>query len=89
MSFSTIHAAEKESSTSPARQLRTITPSDSVDLPGGVRGIYAAVAGDIAIVAIDDSSPVVVTVAANSIFPVQAKRVCATGTTATGLVALI
>lgn len=66
-----------------------ITPSDSVDLPSVTRGVY--VGGDGNVVAVSEAG-VAVTFAnasAGAILPIRARRINATGTTATGLVALI
>lgn len=69
----------------PTRQL-AITPSDATDLVEPML-IYVGVAGNVALVDKDD---VVITYAASAgaILPVLAKRINATGTTATGLVGL-
>jgi hypothetical protein len=73
----------------PATQLRAVTPSDTVDLVDGpCRGIHISVAGAVAVIAKDDSSAVTVANVPNGIWPVMVKRVLATGTTATGIVAL-
>lgn len=75
---------------SSATNLIAITPSDSVDLPTGVRGIYVGVAGNVAIQAVNDTLPqTFVGVAAGSILPVRAQRVFSTGTTATTMLGMI
>ena len=72
----------------PARALRAVTPSDASDLPDGVsRSIYVGGAGNVAVVdalgnAVDLAS------AANQYHPIQVARVRATGTTASGILAL-
>lgn len=73
--------------TAPARAWRTITPSDSVNLPAGVRSLYINSDGDVAVVGFDDHVEVFGALA-GQIIPVQAKRVNATGTTATSIIAL-
>jgi hypothetical protein len=67
-----------------------ITPSDTVNLPGGVtEGIWIGGAGNIAVVMQNNVMPVVLTaVPAGAWLPLAAKRINATGTTATALVAL-
>lgn len=62
-----------------------VTPSDTEDLPGGtaLRGLYVTATGN---VVFHDGSGVTNTltaVAANTHIDIQAKRVLATGTTAT------
>lgn len=66
-----------------------ITPSDSVDLPSVTRGVY--VGGDGNVVAVSEAGVAVTfeNVSAGAILPIRARRINATGTTATGLVALI
>lgn len=73
-----------------ARKLASVTPSDTVNLPGGVcRALYIGGAGDIAILAEDDSSAVTLSgVVAGQVVPVRAKRVNSTNTTATLIVAM-
>lgn len=72
-------------------QGESVTPSDSVDLPSGMcQGLAATTAGNIAI-QLDDDSTAVVTIAGTALlepYLVQASRVLATGTTATGIYAL-
>lgn len=81
----------------PAQKLRAVTASDSTDLrltdaDGKVsecRGLYVGGAGNIAILAPGDASPVTLSgVPAGTFLPVSARRVYSTGTTATGIVAL-
>lgn len=76
--------------TVPAERAISITPNDSADLSEPVRAIFTGSGGDIALIAIGDTSSVVfVGVAAGIILPVSASRVLATGTAATGLVGLV
>lgn len=77
--------------TASAVALRAITPDDNNDLPapGPCRGIYVGTAGDLVVIARDDSAAVTLTaVPAGSIVPVMAVRVKSTGTTAGAMVAL-
>jgi hypothetical protein len=73
----------------PAAECLAIAPNDIVPLlQGPCRGIYVGGAGA---VKVDDCSdnPVVLTgVTAGSILPIRAKKVYATGTAATNLIAL-
>lgn len=69
-------------------QFRAISPSDTVDLPDGVRGVYVGGPGNIAIVGLDGAVVTFTGVLVGSILPVQARRINVTNTTATNLVAL-
>lgn len=73
----------------PSGSFSAITPSDSVDLPSVTRGVY--VGGDGNVVAVSEAGVAVTfaNVSAGAILPIRARRINATGTTATGLVALI
>lgn len=64
-----------------------ITPSDSVDIAERHRAIYVGVAGNVQVV---NGAGIVVTfaAAAGAVLPIQARRINATSTTATGLVGL-
>ncbi len=75
--------------TGPARKLRVVTPHDTNELEYATNGILAKVAGDLSIVAVDDTDPVTVPIAAGQVLPIRAKIIRATGTSATGIVALI
>lgn len=68
---------------------RPITPSDTVDLPNVSHSLWVGGAGDVAAVMQNNVMPVVIAaVPAGSWLPLAAKRINATGTTATGLIAL-
>ena len=75
---------------SPGQELFAVTPSDSVDIVSGgfVRALYVGVTGNIAIVAVGQSSPVTLSNVPVGILPIAASRVYATGTTATSIVGL-
>ena len=78
-----------DSITAPSNTYRAITPSDSTDFVEGIcRGVYVGGAGDI--VAIDESGTAVTFVGtlAGTILPIKARRVNATNTTASDLIAL-
>lgn len=67
-----------------------ITPSDSADLAKAIRGIYVGVAGNLSVILEDDSAQVtLIGVVAGSIYPLRAKRVLSTSTTATNLIGLV
>jgi hypothetical protein len=83
----------------PANNLRAVTPNDGADLPTvsvvgnpgaprSCRGLWVSSAGVVNVLAYGDTSPVALTVTAGTLIPVFAKRVYATSTTATGIVAL-
>jgi hypothetical protein len=83
------NAANSNTVNSPVTGMDAVTPSDTIDLPGGTcRAIWAGVAGNVAIIAADDSAAVTLKgVPAGQWTPVQAKRVMSTNTTATDIVA--
>lgn len=68
----------------PARKLLAITAADA-DLANTPKAIYAAGAGTLVVTAVDDTTPVTITVLAGAIIPVRAKRIAA-ASTATGIV---
>lgn len=66
---------------------KAITPSDTVDITGGIlRGFYVGVSGDVAVIMADGSTVTWPALAAGVPHPIQVKRILATGTTATGIV---
>lgn len=68
--------------------LRAVTPNDSTNLPDGAcRGLGCLVAGTASVIAADDSDPQTIYLSPGTVHPVRAKRVRATGTAATGIVA--
>lgn len=71
----------------PARKLVAVTPSD--DTIVGCRAIYVGVAGNLSIIAADDTAAVTVSnVPAGTVLPIQAKKIMA-ATTASGIVAFL
>lgn len=73
----------------PARALRAVTPNDSTDLEGYVRALWVGGAGNVSVIAAEDTDPVTISgVPAGTILPIRAKRVRSTSTTATNIVAL-
>ncbi len=80
-------SGNKQTSESTSSFFRAITPSDGADLAAETRAIWVGTTG--AVVARDEFG-VDTTFAAKggSWIPIRTKRVLATGTTATGLVAL-
>lgn len=74
---------------SSAAGLYAVTPNDVNVLTPLPRALYVGVAGNVAVVAEDNTASVVfVAVAAGQILPVRAKRVLSTGTTASSIVAM-
>lgn len=74
---------------SPALGAFPVTPNDSTDLATTARALYVGGAGNVSIDDLSGRTAVVFTaVPAGMILPVRAKRVRATGTTATNIVAL-
>lgn len=71
----------------PAIDAKAVTTSDTVDLPNGYcRSLWVGVLGDVAV--ITQQGTVVTFVGVQGILPVICKRVMATGTTGTSIVAL-
>ena len=73
----------------PGLSFAAVTPSDTVDLPVTARGLFVGTAGNVAVIGAGDSLPVTFKNVANgTVLPLCVKRVLATGTTATDIVAL-
>lgn len=73
----------------PATRLLAVVPNDGADLAFTVRALWIGGAGNLRVTAADDSGDVVLTgVPAGTLLPIAVKRVWATNTTATGIVAL-
>jgi hypothetical protein len=73
----------------PATHGVAVTPDDTVALAVPARRIYVGGAGNLTVMLRDDQAPVTLTnCLAGTVYEVWAKRVMATGTTATNLVAL-
>ncbi len=72
---------------SPATRIASVTPDDGVDLPVSSRALNVAGAGSVRLTTISGDTDTV-HIAAGITFPVRARRIWATGTTATGIVAL-
>jgi hypothetical protein len=65
-----------------------VTPNDSTDLTVIPRGLWIGVGGDVCLLAMGDTSEVTLkNVPTGSYLPVRAKRVKATNTTATNIIA--
>lgn len=71
----------------PSRSVSRVTPDDGSDLPNVPRMLHIGVAGNISFIAAEDTEVITQPVPAG-IFPVMVKRVLATGTTATSIMAI-
>jgi hypothetical protein len=77
------------SNSGPSENAFAVTTSDTVALTHGkCRALYIGVTGNITLATNDDDSDVVFTNVPVGVLPIGAKYVRATGTTATGIVAL-
>jgi len=77
-------------SSSPAKKGVAVTPSDSVNLPGGTcRALWVGNGGDVSLMFAGPDAVAVVhkNVASGSVLPAEACRVMSTGTSATDIVA--
>lgn len=75
--------------TAPGDKLAAVTPHDTNDLTNGVcKALWIGVAGDVKVLAADDSDGVVLKAAPVGLLPICARRVYSTGTTATNIVAI-
>ena len=72
----------------PATGAKRVVPSDSANLSKDCRALYVGVTGDITVMTTDSSIEIFLNVPVG-ILPVQCRRVYATGTTATAIVALL
>jgi hypothetical protein len=72
----------------PFNQWPSITPSDTVDLPKVTHAIWVGGTGDVAAVNQSGIVQVITAVPAGSWLPLAVKRINATGTTATAILAL-
>jgi hypothetical protein len=73
----------------PASLCRNIEPSDSIPLPEMSRAIFIGGAGTLRLVDASGNTVTFEGLVGGSILPVRAQMVLGTGTTATGLVAML
>jgi hypothetical protein len=73
---------------SPADNAFAITTDDDTDLTNFTRGLYVGVSGDVKVDLVASGTVVFTDLIAGVIHPIRAKRVYATGTTATNIVGL-
>lgn len=67
---------------------KAITPSDTADLDVPIAGIYVGGAGDVTAIMRDGTAGVFKAATVGLILPIAPRRINATGTTATNLLAL-
>lgn len=80
--------ADSAAMQSPSSEYFAITPSNTVDFTFFCRSIRVGVAGDVVAVKLDGTAVTFKGCYAGEVLPIIAKRVNATGTTATDLVGL-
>lgn len=73
---------------SPALHAFDVTPSNTVDLPITTRGFYVGVGGNVKVDTAGGETVTFVGCLSGSYHPIRAKRIYATGTTATNLIGL-
>lgn len=81
-------AVDTSNSPTPADSAAAVTPHDTNELTAVTRGIYVGGDGNLAVVTKGGQTVTFTGVVAGSVIPVRAKKVLATGTTATNIVAL-
>lgn len=72
----------------PGETAAAVTPSDSVNLTADARSLYIGGAGNASVVTANGDTVTFVGLLAGSILPVRIRRVNATDTTATNIVAI-
>ena len=83
-------AGTTNSLTSPAQSCFAITPADDQDLAQATKAIYIGQAGDVRLLALQDAEAVTfLNVAAGSVLDVRARRILATGTSASDMIGLV
>ncbi|MEX0338907.1 MAG: hypothetical protein AB3N11_07700 [Arenibacterium sp.] len=74
--------------TAPAQNAEVIIPSDTNELAFATRAIYVGVGGSISIVLLSGDTAILNNVQAGVLYPIRARQVMATGTTATSIIGL-
>jgi hypothetical protein len=75
--------------TSPARSAEAVTKDDAGDLGTEVRALFIGTGGNLQVLLVDDTTPVLLkNLTSGAVLPLRVKRVYATNTTATDIVAL-
>ena len=72
----------------PFNKFTAVTPSNTVDLPVVPEAIWIGAAGAVVVVQQDGTAVTIAAVPAGGILPISPRRINATGTTATSIVAL-
>lgn len=75
----------------PARHAIAVAPSDTADLPDTPKGLYVGTGGDLTLIPVGTAGSAAVVfrnLPSGALLPVRARRVLATGTAATDIVAL-
>lgn len=79
----------KSDNTAPAIDAKSVTPNDSTDLSNSIcRALYIGGAGNISLDTAEGTTLTFSALQAGTILPLQVKRVRATSTTATDIIAL-
>ena len=81
-------AYRSDSPYGPSRHAFAVTPSDAAPLSPVPKALFVGGAGTVTLRTIDSAADVTLNVQAGQILPLRATHVRASGTTATGLVAL-
>ena len=74
-------------SSASATRAASVTPSDTADMARAPVGLYIGGGGDVAVEMVGGGTVTFVAVA-GAVLPIQPRKVLATGTTATGIIAL-
>ena len=78
----------KAENTAPAEGAISVTPNDSNDLTYLARSLFVGTSGNIVVNMADGSSVTFANVQSGQFLPIRVKRILATGTTATNILAL-
>ncbi|MEE4187007.1 MAG: hypothetical protein V2I76_00985 [Roseobacter sp.] len=81
-------ASTSTSLQSPATRGYAVTPDDNADIVFFSRALNVSTSGTVRLTPMDDDTPVTVFIGAGMTFPIRARRIWATGTTATDIVVL-
>ncbi len=73
---------------SPARGAVNVVPSDTNDLPQVSRAIYVGLGGDVTATLADGDTVTFTAVPGGAILPIRVSAIAASGTTASGILAL-
>lgn len=77
-----------EATSLPANEAEAVTTSDTVNLTGTARALYIGGGGNVNVIMPDGTTVLFVGAGSGTILPVRVRRVMATSTTATSIVAL-